>query len=83
MCGIKYAYDKNDSLALALQKVLKELRETHHLRIYNFHVSTTDEKVDVDFLEYAAAHKQCNAENANYFHGSLVFTGRCDTAIRL
>jgi hypothetical protein len=40
MCNIAYDYSKEDTLAVALQKVVTALRE-HGIKIYNFHANTS------------------------------------------
>ena len=81
MSAIKYEYNKNDSFAVALQKVLRELRCTHNVQIYNFHFSTTDSAVDAEFLVYASPHRQCNASNQAYMYSLPIFTGCADTGV--
>lgn len=83
MCNIGYDYKKEDPFGVALQKVLKTLRKDIGVTIYNFLVNTkgASGEVDVAFLEYAKAHKQCNASNERAFHGTPIFTGRADTAV--
>ncbi|KAH7069378.1 heterokaryon incompatibility protein-domain-containing protein [Paraphoma chrysanthemicola] len=85
MCNIRYEYKKDDTFGMALQKVLKALRQDLGLTVYNFLANTSGSSAEVDlkFLEYAQAHKQCNATNEGFFHGTPVFTGRADTAIHL
>ena len=60
MCNIRYDYQKDDPFAVALQKVLKVLRQ-RGIQIYNFHVNTQSLDVDVQFLKYASEHQLCNA----------------------
>ncbi|KAK5730065.1 hypothetical protein LTR17_011469 [Elasticomyces elasticus] len=82
MCNIEYAYDKNDSFPLALQKVIRILREKRGVQIFNFLANTTaaNGEVDIQFLHYATLHRQSNATNNEYFHGAPAFTGRFDLA---
>ncbi|KAJ4365938.1 hypothetical protein N0V83_008560 [Neocucurbitaria cava] len=84
MCNITYAYDKNDSLAIALEKVIHALRK-RGVRIHNFHPNPYDLNSDVDlsFLSYAAAHRQTNSANDAYLVGPPAFTGRVDTVTHL
>ncbi|KAH8753486.1 heterokaryon incompatibility protein-domain-containing protein [Hyaloscypha sp. PMI_1271] len=83
MCAINYEYDKNDSFAVALQKVMNVLRKDYGVRIFNFLVNTegASGEIDLQIQQYATAHKQCNATNNHYFHGTPAFSGRADTAI--
>ena len=85
MCNISYEYRKDDTFAIALQKVLRVLRKEHGMTIYNFLANTrgSSAEVDLKFLDYAALHRQCNANGNGYFHGLPILTGRADTAIHL
>jgi hypothetical protein len=86
MCNIKFPYDDHDSYATALQKVLHSLRTEHHVKVYNFLVSTigASGEVDTNFERYACPHQQCNAGMVERkFYGIPIFTGRADTAIHL
>ena len=84
MCNIKYDYDEEDTIAIALQKVLRELR-LRGITIYNFLANTDGAcgEVDLRFFEYATAHRQCNATNEAFFLGTPIFTGRADTVVHL
>jgi hypothetical protein len=85
MCNIKYSYDQHDPFGIALQKVLRALRGPGGLTIYNFLANTqgTSGEVDLKFLEYACAHRQCNSAVDGVLHGTPIFTGRTDTAVHL
>jgi hypothetical protein len=65
MCNIRYQYNKDDSFGVALQKVLRALRQDLGIKVYNFLVNTdgSSGEVDLKFLQYVAAHKQWNATN--------------------
>jgi hypothetical protein len=78
MCNITYAYDKDDSYATALYKVVTVLRE-RGLPIYNWLVNTDSAEVDVSFLDYAATQRQSNAANGSFYVGTPIFIGRADT----
>ena len=78
MCNISYAYDKNDSVALALHKVITVLRKDG-MPIYNFHANTVGGETDLQFMDYAAAMKQSNGTSGGLLFGSPIFTGRADT----
>lgn len=54
MCNIEYEYMKDDSFAVALQKVLEVLRRKHKVTIYNFLVNTQGNggTVDSSFVNY-------------------------------
>ncbi|OCK82667.1 hypothetical protein K432DRAFT_423963 [Lepidopterella palustris CBS 459.81] len=80
MCNIAYDYKKEDSFALALQKILKALRK-RGVKIYNFWVNTPCPEVDITFLRYACEHSQSNATARTFLRGLPIFTGRADTAI--
>jgi Heterokaryon incompatibility protein (HET) len=84
MCNIQYDYRRDDTFAIALQKVVIALRQ-RGITILNFLVNTDGAcaEVDLRFLEYSAAHPQCNAGNRAPFLGAPIFTGRTDTAIHL
>lgn len=82
MCNIKYDYDKDDSVEVALNKVLSVLREKG-LRIFNFHVNTTGAESDLKFMKYAAAMRQHNSRSKGLMFGSPAFTGRVDTVTHL
>jgi hypothetical protein len=83
MCNIAYDYDKNDSLAVALQKVLAAVRKNHAMTIYKFHANTrgSSGELDLNFLEYATSHRR--QPDGEYLHGLSVLTGRADTATHL
>lgn len=84
MCGLQYDYHKDDTFAVALQKVVKYLR-SRGVKVYNFLVNTvgTSAEVDCYFLQYSAPHPQCNANNGQYLPGTPIFNGRADTALHL
>ncbi|KAL2066814.1 hypothetical protein VTL71DRAFT_1238 [Oculimacula yallundae] len=83
MCNIKYAYDKHDSRAVALQKVLAALRR-EGLRIYNFHINTGARlEVDLHFTDYAMAHQLCNSSNKAFLPASPIYSGQTDTVFHL
>lgn len=77
-CNISYPYDIKDTLALALHKVIFELRE-RGIRVYNFLANTDSGETDLEFLAYAAAHRQNNASSRGYLFGAPIFVGRADT----
>jgi hypothetical protein len=83
MCNISYAYDKNDSYAVALQKVLAQIRfaSENNVRLFTFQANTNSllNSVDLDFLEYASSHTQSNARHGADFTGTPLFSGRADT----
>ena len=78
MCNIDYDYDRNDSFAIALHKVIAALRR-RGIKIYNFLVNTDCGETDLKFLDYAAAHRQTNAASEGYLFGTPIFIGRADT----
>lgn len=82
MCNIPYAYSKNDSLAHALIKVVRKLRDMG-VRLFNFQVNEkTHSEVDFKFFQYATAHAQSNAANTSNpadIPGAPIFTGRAST----
>ena len=83
MCNIKYEYLKEDSLAVALQKVLAALR-SEGVKIFNFQVNTLARlEVDLQFLEYAKAHRISNTTNKAFLPRAPVFAGRTDTAFHI
>ncbi|KAH7364829.1 heterokaryon incompatibility protein-domain-containing protein [Rhexocercosporidium sp. MPI-PUGE-AT-0058] len=83
MCNIKYAYDKHDSRAVALQKVLAALRR-EGLRIFNFHVNTGARlEVDLHFADYAMAHQLCNSSNKAFLPEAPIYSGQTDTVFHL
>ncbi|KAH8800911.1 heterokaryon incompatibility protein-domain-containing protein [Xylogone sp. PMI_703] len=84
MCNIQYDYCEYDTLAVALQKVLKALRQ-RGIRVYNFTAnrSGTCAETDPQFLTYSRQHRQCNNTNKAWFTGAPAFTGIADTTTHL
>jgi hypothetical protein len=83
MCNIKYDYDKQDSYALALQKVLAALRR-EGLKIFNFLVNTEALlEVDLQFVDYAKVHRLCNTTNQGFLLHAPIFSGQTDTVFHL
>jgi hypothetical protein len=81
-CNIDYPYDIHDTLAMALHKVIFELRE-RGIRVYNFLANTDSAETDIEFLTYAAAHRQSNASSGGYLFGAPIFVGRVDTVTHI
>jgi hypothetical protein len=82
MCDIEYDYDIDDSEAAALHKVVRVLR-TQGIRIYNFLANTMGGETDLNFLEYAAAHRHSNSRRNGFLFGSPIFIGRADTVTHI
>jgi hypothetical protein len=82
MCNLTYDYDRRDKYATALHKVIHALRQ-RGVRIFNFLANTNCGETDLDFLEYAAAHRQTNDPIGGFLSGSPIFTGRADTVIHV
>ena len=79
MCNISYDYSKHDSVAVALAKVTRALRQ-RGIRIYNFTSNGQREQdIDLAFSEYAAAQVQLNATNMAAFPDAPIFSGQADT----
>lgn len=77
MCNISYVYDKDDSLQLALNKVVDVLRHQYGITVYSFHPNCSP---DFNFFDYASPHNQSNSyDGINYYPGTPIFTGRVDT----
>lgn len=83
MCNISYDYNKNDSMPLALKKVLSAMQKDHGMTTYKFQVNTrgSSGELDLAFSEYATAHRR--GGSGEYIHGLPVLTGRADTATHL
>jgi hypothetical protein len=83
MCNISYAYVNNDSYAVALQKILAQIRFAleNNMRLFTFQANTNSllNSVDLGFLEYASSHTQSNARHGAEFTGTPLFSGRADT----
>jgi hypothetical protein len=77
-CNINYPYNVNDTLAMALHKVIFALRE-RGIRVSNFLANTDSAETDLEFLKYSAAHLQRNASSGGYLFGAPIFIGRADT----
>ncbi|KAF8856091.1 hypothetical protein BDZ45DRAFT_745809 [Acephala macrosclerotiorum] len=73
----KARYDKNDSIHIALQKVIAALRQAG-IQIFNFHANSCGE-TDLNFMEYAAALKHSNLVSRAFMFGAAAFVGRVDT----
>lgn len=82
MCDIEYDYNIDDSEAAALHKVVRVLR-TQGIRIYNFLANTMGGETDLNFLEYAAAHRHSNSRRNGFLFGSPIFIGRADTVTHI
>jgi hypothetical protein len=78
MCNISYPYNKDDTFAVALHKVVTALRR-RGLPIYNFLANTYGGETDLMFMDYATAHRHSNSRREGYLFGSPIFTGRADT----
>lgn len=83
MCNVQYDYDKADTVAQALKKVIGALRKDHGLRLYNFQVNTVGSSGELGlcFFEYAVTHR--SGLTGAYLHGLPILTGRADTATHL
>ncbi|KAF2103660.1 hypothetical protein NA57DRAFT_69873 [Rhizodiscina lignyota] len=87
MCNLEYPYDKGDTYAEALQKVLSAIRATipneqkAKFRIFAWQANTTAMlgSVDINIVDYATLHAQSNAQHPGDFPGTPLFTGRADT----
>jgi hypothetical protein len=82
MCNLTYDYDRREKYATALHKVIYALRQ-RGIRIFNFLANTNCGETDLDFLEYAAAHRQSNDPIRGFLSGSPIFTGRADTVLHV
>jgi hypothetical protein len=82
MCNIEYVYDRYDKFPVALHKVTTALRK-RGIKIYNFLVNTDSCETDLEFLNYAAAHHQSNADSSGYLFGTPIFIGRADTVTHI
>ncbi|KAH8596238.1 heterokaryon incompatibility protein-domain-containing protein [Bisporella sp. PMI_857] len=80
MCNLSYGYSKNDSINMALTKVIRCLRRKG-IKVFNFQVQHAGEEIDLSFFSYSASQRQCNATNGGFLRGAPVFTGRVDTGV--
>ena len=80
MCNIEYGYSKDDSLAVAVQKITTAIRQLG-LRIYNFVVNTDGACAELDlcFLDYFY-HTNSGDPDGRRIPGVPIFSGIMDTA---
>lgn len=77
MVNIEYEYRKEDSLGIALQKVIRVLLK-RQVAVFDLLADSISE-IEISFLKYATEHQQCNVENNAHLVGLPIFT-RCADA---